>query len=76
MSVTWEPVATFMHRPAAEFVWSLLDGYGIPARVRADDAGGVGGLPLGGATVEVPIERADEAKALIESTETDGTLTD
>lgn len=71
MTIAWQVVATFMHRPEAEFVWSYLDGHGIPARVRADDAGGAGGLPLGGAAVEVPTDRADEAMALIEAAESE-----
>lgn len=28
MSLAWEVVATFLHRPPAEFVWSILDGHG------------------------------------------------
>lgn len=68
MALNWEVVETFLHRAPADVVWSVLDGHGIPARVRGDDAGGFAGLALGEVTVEVPTDRADEARELLAST--------
>lgn len=65
--LAWETVATFLHRERAQMVWSILDGHGIPARVRGDDVGGYAGLALGNVWVEVPTDQAEAARALLDS---------
>lgn len=65
--LSWETVATFLHREPAQMVWSVLDGHGIPARVRGDDVGGYAGVALGNVRVEVPVDQAEAARALLDS---------
>lgn len=67
----WEVVATFLHRPPADVVWSVLDGTGIPARVRGDESARLVGLALAEVVVEVPTDRAEEARELLASAEID-----
>ena len=65
----WEVVATFLHRPPADVVWSVLDGAGIPARVRGDESARLVGLAVVEVVVEVPTDRAEEARELLASAE-------
>lgn len=65
----WETVASSLHRPMAEFLASVLDGHGIPARVTGDDGGGMAyptHLGMGGILVQVPAARAAEARAVLD----------
>lgn len=63
MSITWVEVESFLHRPPADVLWSVLDGHGIPARVRGDDPQGF--VPLGRVRLEVPADRAEEARKVL-----------
>lgn len=66
----WVVADTLLHRPIAEFVRSVLEGHGIPARVRADDAAGTAphvAMGMGGVRVEVPADRLDEAHDVLAS---------
>lgn len=65
--VSWETVATFLHRPRADVTWSVLDGHGIPARIRGGYVGGYVGLALEEVRVEVPRDQAEAARALLDS---------
>lgn len=67
----WEVVATFLHRPPADVVWSVLDGSGIPARVRGDESARLVGLALVQVVVEVPTDRAEEARDALASADVD-----
>lgn len=71
MGLNWEVVATYPFRPTADVTWSILDGHGIPARVVGDDTGGMTphvGL-MTGISVEVPTDRADEAREVLAAAE-------
>lgn len=65
--LAWETVASFLHRPPADVIWSVLDGHGIPARIRGGYVGGYVGLALEEVRVEVPSDQAEAARALLNS---------
>jgi hypothetical protein len=69
--LNWETVATYPFRPVAEFMWSVLDGMGIPVRILSDD--GAGTLPhiaySTGVRVQVPTDRADAAREALDAAE-------
>lgn len=78
-SDAWVRLGSFPFRQAADVAWSVLDGHGIPARVAGDDAGGIAphiGLATGGAFIEVPGSRLDEARAILGSMDADPPGTD
>jgi hypothetical protein len=70
MGERWVRIETFPNRPWADLAWSVLDGHGVPAVVTGDDAGGHAphiGLVTGGVALEVPPDRAEEARAILAS---------
>lgn len=65
-------VEAFWFRPPAEVCRSILDSYGIPSRIWGDDLGGIlphVGLGTGGLALQVPADRADEAKQILSEAE-------
>jgi hypothetical protein len=66
--IVWTAVGSYPTRALAQFAGSILEGNGYEIRIAGDDAGGV--LPhldahRGGIQVEVPVEDAEDAAALL-----------
>jgi hypothetical protein len=66
--IDWVTVEILWHRPPAEVCRSILTSYGLPTRIFGDDLGGIlphVGFGTGGLRVQVPADRAQEAKAIL-----------